>query len=58
VRNRTEAGVELPADAAFSGYRTDEGLELWLAESDTAAHVVTRDGVERWPRADPPIGCR
>jgi hypothetical protein len=50
-------GVELPDDATFSGYRTDDGQELWFTSSDTAAYVVTPDGVERWPRADPPIGC-
>jgi hypothetical protein len=50
-------GVNLPVDAVFSGYRTADGLELWLTERDTAAYVVTPDGVERWPRAEPPIGC-
>jgi hypothetical protein len=50
-------GVELPADASFSGYRTGDGLELWFTSADRAAYVVTADGVERWPRADPPIGC-
>lgn len=50
-------GVSLPSDAVDSGYRTEDGLELWFTASDTAAYVVTPDGVERWPRADPPIGC-
>jgi hypothetical protein len=50
-------GVELPSDAADSGYRSPEGYELWFTESDRAAYVVTPDGVERWPRADPPVGC-
>jgi hypothetical protein len=50
-------GVEMPADAAFSGYRTADDLELWFTSEDRAAYVVTPDGVERWPRADPPIGC-
>lgn len=50
-------GVELPADATFSGYRTADGLELWFTAEDRAAYAVTPDGVERWPRADPPIGC-
>lgn len=50
-------GVQLPADAIDSGYRTQDGLELWFTETDTAAYVVTPEGVERWPRADPPIGC-
>ena len=52
-----DEGVDLPDDATFSGYRTDEGLELWFTESDRAAYVVTPDGVERWPRAREPIGC-
>lgn len=50
-------GIELPDDASDSGYRTNEGLELWLTDLDTAAYVVTSDGVERWPRAEEPIGC-
>lgn len=57
--NRVEyaEGVELPDDATFSGYRTADGLELWFTPGDEAAYVVTPDGVERWPRMDPPIGC-
>lgn len=50
-------GVQLPADATDSGYRSPEGFELWFAESDTAAYVVTPGIVERWPRAVEPIGC-
>ena len=50
-------GVELLADATFSGYQTVDGLELWFTPDDRAAYVVTPDGVERWPRADEPIGC-
>jgi hypothetical protein len=49
--------VDLPDDATFSGYRTDDGLELWFTPDDVAAYVVTADGVERWPRVDPPAGC-
>jgi len=49
--------VELPGDAFDSGYRSPEGFELWFTESDTAAYVVTPEGVERWPRAVNPIGC-
>lgn len=52
-----DENVELPDDATFSGYRTDEGLELWFTEDDRATYVVTPDGVERWPRAREPIGC-
>jgi hypothetical protein len=50
-------GVELPPDATDSGYRSTEGFELWFTASDRAAYVVTPDGVERWPRAEEPIGC-
>lgn len=49
--------VELPGDAIDSGYRSPEGFELWFTDGDTAAYVVTPDGVERWPRAQEPIGC-
>jgi len=51
-------GVELPEDASDSGYRSPEGSELWFTDSDTALYVVTASGVERWPRAVEPIGCR
>ncbi len=49
--------VEMPDDAAFSGYRSPEGFELWLTGGDRAAYVVTPEGVERWPRAEELIGC-
>jgi hypothetical protein len=52
-----EEDVELPADASDSGYRSPDGLELWFTDTDTAAYVVTPDGVERWPRPADPIGC-
>jgi hypothetical protein len=50
-------GVELPDDASDSGYRSPDGLQLWFTESNTALYVVTPDTVERWPRAEEPIGC-
>lgn len=50
-------GVELPANATDSGYRSPEGFELWFTKADTAAYVVTSDGVERWPRPADIIGC-
>jgi hypothetical protein len=43
------AGIALPADANDSGYRSGE-LQLWFTPADTAAYVVSPDGVERWPR--------
>lgn len=50
-------GVALPDDASDSGYRSAAGLELWFTERDLALYVVTPQGVERWPRAEEPIGC-
>lgn len=49
--------VDLPDGATFSGYRNLEGHELWFTDEDRAAYVLTADGVERWPRAEEPIGC-
>lgn len=43
------AGIAIPADADDSGYRSGE-LQLWFTPADTAAYVVSPDGVERWPR--------
>lgn len=48
--------VDLPADAAFAGYRSGE-LELWSVPDDAAMYVVGPEHVERWPRAEPIIGC-
>jgi hypothetical protein len=50
-------GAELPEDATFSGFRSADMMELWFTPEDRSAYVVTPDGVERWPRAEPPIGC-
>lgn len=45
-------GVALPADAAFSGYRSSDGHALWLTAENHAGYVVGPEGVvERWPRA-------
>jgi hypothetical protein len=52
-----DGDADLPDDASFSGYRSADGLELWFTDEDRAAYVVTPDGVERWPRAEEPIGC-
>jgi hypothetical protein len=57
LRETYAEDVELPGDASDSGYRSPEGHELWFTESDTAAYVVTPDGVERWPRPVEIIGC-
>jgi hypothetical protein len=50
------AGISLPADAIDSGYRSGE-LELWFTPGDTAAYVVSPDGVERWPRYEVTAWC-
>jgi hypothetical protein len=52
------AGVDLPADAVDTRYRTAEGLELWSVADGAAVYVVSPAGVERWPRATQFIGCR
>jgi hypothetical protein len=57
LRETYAEGAELPDDASDTGYRSPEGYELWFTESDTAAYVVTPDGVERWPRPVDTIGC-
>jgi hypothetical protein len=51
--------IELPADAAFTGYSTPK-LRLWIAPSiSTAVFVEVGDESERWPRVegDDPILC-
>ena len=58
LRETYAEDAELPDDASDSGYRSPEGHELWFTQSDTAAYVVTPDGVERWPRPVEIIGCR
>ncbi|MCV0402213.1 MAG: hypothetical protein K5924_00730 [Chloroflexi bacterium] len=50
-------GVELPADATFSGYRSAKGEELWFVPEDRAAYVVSPNGVERWPRVKQALAC-
>lgn len=50
--------ARLPADARPTGYRLDS-IELYLSPSDQdqAAYLVAPSGAERWPRADPIVGC-
>jgi hypothetical protein len=57
LRQSYAEDVDLPDDATDSGYRSPEGYELWFTHSDTAAYVVTPEGVERWPRPVEIIGC-
>jgi hypothetical protein len=46
----------LPADAVYSGFRSDT-RELWTAPSDPdAAYIVNGGTVERWPAGEQP-GC-
>lgn len=48
---------DLPVGAEDTGYRLD-GLQLWLSAADPqGAYLVSAVDVERWPRADPMIGC-
>jgi hypothetical protein len=56
--DRFETVDQLPSDATDTGYRSSDGLELWIAADASAAFVVTPDGVERWPRAREMVGCR
>jgi len=52
-----QTGIELPPEAQYTGYHLDE-LEFWLAPSEPdGAYLRVSDDVERWPRADLPIGC-
>ena len=50
--------ARLPADARPTGYRLGS-IELYLSPSDRdrAAYLVAPSGAERWPRADPFMGC-
>jgi hypothetical protein len=58
IRDKLRVAVDLPDDARDTGYRNDD-LELWLVPSDPdAAYLRVADDVERWPRADPAVGCR
>lgn len=51
--------VEMPPDAIFSGYATEE-VELWFGPDggNSSAYLKTQDGTERWPRAEEPVACR
>lgn len=50
--------VEMPEDAQFTGYSTDE-VELWFGpdEGNKFSYLKTGDGTERWPRAEEAIAC-
>lgn len=50
--------ARLPADARPTGYKLGS-IELYLSPSDQdrAAYLVAPSGAERWPRADPFMGC-
>lgn len=52
-----EAGVELPIDAAETGWHRGP-LAIWTVPGDAAVYVTGGpDGTERWPRAGEQIGC-
>lgn len=49
-----EESVELPADAAFTGYATPR-MKLWVAPSFEAAVFIEVSGrFEQWPRVEGP----
>ncbi len=51
-----EQDTELPADAVDSGMRSGMA-SLWLAADGQAAYVVSKDNVQKWPRAFELILC-
>lgn len=56
---RFDGSVALPDDATDTGWHHD-GRELWLADDERAAYLVSLDDpsdVERWPAAKEPVGC-
>jgi hypothetical protein len=57
-RGRLDTDAKLPAGAEDSGFHT-ETVELWFGPDRGGewAYLVTPDATERWPRADPTIGC-
>jgi hypothetical protein len=52
-------GAQLPASAQPTGYRLGS-IELYLSavDHDQAVYLVSPSGIERWPRADPFVGCK
>ncbi len=48
--------VKLPADAVPTGYHSGS-FELFVAPDGRSVYAVALDHVERWPRADPVLGC-
>ena len=57
--NPYQVDAVLPADATFTGYVAETGMELWLAPSDQdqVAYLVFDDQVEAWPRPVRVIAC-
>jgi hypothetical protein len=57
LRDKLVRDARLPVDAVDTGYRQG-ALQLWLSASDPDG-VFLRAGqdTERWPRAEPVIGC-
>lgn len=51
-----ENDAELPSDAVDTGMRRGNAA-LWLPADGQAAYVVSKDNVQKWPRAVTPIGC-
>lgn len=58
TRASLDTGVQVPPDAAPTGYETD-GVLLWLGadDGDDAIYIVFDDHAERWPRTAQVIAC-
>jgi hypothetical protein len=59
LQGRYDGSAALPDDASDTGFRHD-GRELWLADDESAAYLVSLadpDDVQRWPLAREPILC-
>jgi hypothetical protein len=56
--DRLDLSAELPADAAYAGYRSGD-IELWTSPTtiDKAVYLRWPDHVERWPRMENVAGC-
>jgi hypothetical protein len=56
---RFEPSVPKSADAVFTGYAYDDGMELWRSDAATNALVFLRRGDtwEQWPRSRTYVAC-
>jgi hypothetical protein len=58
-RQRLIKDARLPITARATGYKLGS-IDLYMSpdDQDRAIYLVSRSGVERWPRADPFFGCK